>query len=134
MRIIRSHGSIGEGPGDTGDCERCQMVASGRAEKWEAGRDRRLHRFAKAEFVTSSPSMIRGWTQVNGRGFYGPDVRAPAASPVSMPQRGGRGGKRVPHYAKGNNGVGNGLDPQAPGNPPIYDGPGTGPGNRGRGK
>ena len=31
---------------------------------------------------------------------------------------------------KGNNGVGNGPDPQPPGNPPINDGPGTGPGNR----
>lgn len=38
---------------------------------------------------------------------------------------------------KGNNGVGNGLDPQPPGNPPINDGPGTtpgNPGNRGGGK
>ena len=37
----------------------------------------------------------------------------------------------------GNNGVGNGPDPQPPGNPPINDGPGTGPGNpgnRGRGR
>lgn len=32
---------------------------------------------------------------------------------------------------KGNNGVGNGVDPQPPGNPPINDGPGTGPGNPG---
>ena len=31
----------------------------------------------------------------------------------------------------GNNGVGNGLDPQPPGNPPINDGPGTSPGNPG---
>lgn len=30
--------------------------------------------------------------------------------------------------SKGNNGVGNGLDPQPPGNPPINDGPGTAPG------
>lgn len=29
---------------------------------------------------------------------------------------------------KGNNGVGNGLDGQPPGNPPINDGPGTAPG------
>ena len=29
---------------------------------------------------------------------------------------------------KGNNGVGNGVDPQPPGNPPINDGPGTSPG------
>lgn len=32
---------------------------------------------------------------------------------------------------KGNNGVGNGEDPQPPGNPPVNDGPGTGPGNPG---
>jgi hypothetical protein len=35
---------------------------------------------------------------------------------------------------KGNNGVGNGIDPPPPGNPPINDGPGTRPGfpgNRG---
>ena len=34
------------------------------------------------------------------------------------------------HY-KGNNGPGNGVDPQPPGNPPVNDGPGTGPGNPG---
>jgi hypothetical protein len=33
-----------------------------------------------------------------------------------------------PSVPEGNNGVGNGLDPQPPGNPPINDGPGTGPG------
>jgi hypothetical protein len=32
---------------------------------------------------------------------------------------------------KGNNGVGNGLDPQPPGNPPINDGTGTAPGDPG---
>jgi hypothetical protein len=32
---------------------------------------------------------------------------------------------------KGNNGVGNGLDPQPPGNPPVNDGPGTSPGSPG---
>src|SRR5262249_15150970 len=32
---------------------------------------------------------------------------------------------------KGNNGVGNGVDPQPPGNPPINDGPGTSPGDPG---
>lgn len=35
------------------------------------------------------------------------------------------------HHVKGNNGVGNGFDPQPPGNPPINDGPGTGLGNPG---
>lgn len=32
---------------------------------------------------------------------------------------------------KGNNGVGNGLDPQPPGNPPVNDGSGTAPGTPG---
>jgi hypothetical protein len=32
---------------------------------------------------------------------------------------------------KGNNGVGNGQDPQPPGNPPINDGSGAGPGHPG---
>lgn len=32
---------------------------------------------------------------------------------------------------KGNNGVGNGEDPQPPGDPPINDGPGTAPGSPG---
>jgi hypothetical protein len=36
-----------------------------------------------------------------------------------------------PSTPNGNNGVGNGVDPQPPGNPPINDGPGTGPGNPG---
>jgi hypothetical protein len=32
---------------------------------------------------------------------------------------------------RGNNGVGNEVDPQPPGNPPFNDFPGTGPGNPG---
>ena len=47
--------------------------------------------------------------------------------------------KAVPSFAangsdlkeKGNNGLGNGEDPQPPGNPKVNDGPGTGPGNPG---
>jgi hypothetical protein len=37
----------------------------------------------------------------------------------------------IAQSAKGNNGVGNGVDPQPPGNPPVNDGSGTGPGNPG---
>jgi hypothetical protein len=40
---------------------------------------------------------------------------------------GGGGGS----FTRGNNGVGNGIDPQPRGNPPVNDGPGTGPGNPG---
>ena len=39
-----------------------------------------------------------------------------------------------PTTPQGNNGVGNGVDPQPPGNPPVNDGPGTGPGNPGNKK
>lgn len=39
-----------------------------------------------------------------------------------------RGPRRGP---KGNNGVGNGFDPQPPGNPPVNDGGGTAPGHPG---
>jgi hypothetical protein len=45
--------------------------------------------------------------------------------------------KAIPTFAgsgsgraeNGNNGVGNGVDPQPPGNPPVNDGLGAGPGN-----
>jgi hypothetical protein len=37
------------------------------------------------------------------------------------------------HPTKGNNGVGNGLDAQPPGNPPVNDGEGTSPGTPGKG-
>lgn len=39
--------------------------------------------------------------------------------------------KKSNDVKKGNNGVGNGIDPQPPGNPPINDDVGTGPGNPG---
>ena len=41
------------------------------------------------------------------------------------------GGSSVTEREKGNNGVGNGIDGQPPGNPKVNDGPGTGPGNPG---
>ena len=48
------------------------------------------------------------------------------SSPAIAKSTGGR-----PSHPKGNNGVGNGIDPQPPGNPPVNDGPGTGPGHPG---
>lgn len=39
--------------------------------------------------------------------------------------------QRSKEIKRGNNGVGNGIDPQPPGNPPQNDGVGTGPGNPG---
>jgi hypothetical protein len=52
-----------------------------------------------------------------------------APTPARAASGGGSGDP--PKKPKGNNGVGNGVDPQPPGNPPINDGPGTGPGNPG---
>jgi hypothetical protein len=45
------------------------------------------------------------------------------------PEKGGGGDARG--GPKGNNGVGNGVDPAPPGKAPVNDGPGTGPGNPG---
>jgi len=52
--------------------------------------------------------------------------KAGASTVVVKPE-----GTISPTAGKGNNGVGNGIDPQPPGNPPVNDGPGTGPGNPG---
>lgn len=49
-------------------------------------------------------------------------------TPGLRPEQGEESGR---NGSKGNNGVGNGQDPQPPGNPPINDGPGTSPGNPG---
>jgi hypothetical protein len=43
----------------------------------------------------------------------------------------GSGSQSLSRPPKGNNGVGNGEDPAPPGNPPLNDGPGTGPGHPG---
>jgi hypothetical protein len=52
-----------------------------------------------------------------------------------VPQARGKdyGRKLPPGQMKvhGNNGLGNGVDPQPPGNPPVNDGPGRFPGNPG---
>jgi hypothetical protein len=45
------------------------------------------------------------------------------ASPAIAASTGGNKGP------KGNNGLGNGPDPQPPGNPKVNDGPGSGPGH-----
>jgi len=52
----------------------------------------------------------------------------PSDSPGNSGNHPGQDKDRGP---KGNNGVGNSLDPQPPGNPPVNDGPGTSPGSPG---
>ena len=47
----------------------------------------------------------------------------------AIPSFAGSGSGQAEH---GNNGVGNGQDPQPPGNPPINDGIGSGPGSPGK--
>lgn len=47
----------------------------------------------------------------------------------AIPAFAGSGSGRTEH---GNNGVGDGQDPQPPGNPPWNDDPGTSPGNPGK--
>ena len=59
-----------------------------------------------------------------------PAILTLKARPAFAQQGSGQGPSPNP-TGRGNNGVGNGVDPQPPGNPPINDGPGTGPGNPG---
>lgn len=74
--------------------------------------------------------FIRKSLMLSGGAFAamssGSRVGMPKLSANNMPMMAATG-----FIIHGNNGVGNGLDPQPPGDPPINDGPGTGPGNPG---
>jgi hypothetical protein len=75
---------------------------------------------ARREFIQKS-------LMLSGAAFVGMS----AADKLSIPKL---SSSAMPYMAatnRGNNGVGNGEDPQPPGDPPINDGPGTGPGNPG---
>jgi hypothetical protein len=78
-----------------------------------AARDRRAFLAAAGKFAVVTPPVM---TMLLSTSLASPAI---AAS--------GQGDNKV----HGNNGVGNGLDPQPPGDPPINDGPGTGPGHPG---
>ncbi len=80
----------------------------------------------------------------NCDGFAGQwlvDERAALVAKILEPYNSGKAGPKacdctIPKCPpckkpKGNNGVGNGEDPQPPGNPPVNDGDGTSPGDRG---
>jgi hypothetical protein len=83
-----------------------------------AGTDRRefLSKYGKAALV--APPAI---TMLLSTSMSSPAIAQSTGGGPSVPNRG-------PH---GNNGVGNGDDPQPPGNPPINDGAGSGPGSPG---
>ena len=59
-------------------------------------------------------------------------LSASLSSPAIAKSGGGGGGGNS--QTRGNNGLGNGVDAPPPGNPPLNDGPGHGPGNPGRGR
>jgi hypothetical protein len=66
--------------------------------------------------------------------FLATEVQAKKKPPLPSQLRGkAHGQPMAPHPKKvhGNNGLGNGIDPQPPGNPPVNDGPGAFPGNPG---
>lgn len=125
----RLRGPRGQGP------ERCGTPQPG--SNWGDG-DRR---WGRQQGLSRRP----GGCTPNGNGFPANPGQAegpgnPATSVGGPPNSGWPGmpgdwgppelpGNSGPH---GNNGVGNGIDPQPPGNPPVNDGPGTGPGNPGR--
>jgi len=55
----------------------------------------------------------------------------PPDKPVEHSDKSAKGSGKPPNN-NGNNGLGNGVDPQPPGNPPVNDGAGTSPGQSGR--
>ena len=71
---------------------------------------------------TKSESNSKGSKNPKTDSFLGPDAVMLTASDHTQ--------KKI-SPTKGNNGVGNGLDPAPPGNPRENDGPGTSPGNPG---
>src|SRR5262249_23831737 len=70
---------------------------------------------AKSGPVKDGPGSSRGPDKTGATDVAKKDTRA----------------KEVASKSKGNNGVGNGLDPHPPGNPPVNDGSGTSPGSPG---
>ena len=71
---------------------------------------------------TKSGSKSKGSSNSQTASFLGPDAVILTASDLT---------KNKVSPTKGNNGVGNGIDPAPPGNPRENDGPGTSPGNPG---
>ncbi|MDX1953550.1 MAG: hypothetical protein SFY81_15365 [Verrucomicrobiota bacterium] len=96
-----------------------QSFAGSSAQLSEPQKDKLLNRI---DFLVSTHSSVTETFQAASTFEYCPPC-PPQVSPECDPNK--------PNKPKGNNGVGNGYDPQPPGNPPINDGPGTGPGNPG---
>jgi hypothetical protein len=78
---------------------------------------------------TTGGTVVGGGT---GMGGNNPPANNPGMGGNNPPAN-NPGNPDKPDTPKGNNGVGNGVDPQPPGSPPVNDGPGTGPGNPGNG-
>lgn len=77
-----------------------------------------------------APPSFRGSTKPsNTRQSSNTGMQPSAPGPVQGQPATGQGVSQG--GPRGNNGLGNGLDPQPPGNPPQNDGPGTSPGNPG---
>jgi len=81
--------------------------------------------------MTETSSADRA--QADRRKFLGTAAKAAVIVPPAMTvlMSTSMASPAIAASVKGNNGVGNGQDPQPPGNPPVNDGPGTGPGNPG---
>jgi subtilase family serine protease len=84
------------------------------ADKKEPGRFRSPNAYDLWEKLGFTAIIRTNWLESQKRMVF------ESAVPIMVSARG-----------RGNNGVGNGIDPQRPGNPPVNDGAGTGPGNPG---
>jgi hypothetical protein len=122
----QSHGkgSGGKGSSGKGSHDRCSTGSNGKGSDGKGSGGKQSH----DKCSTGSNGKGSGGKGSGGKGSH---------DRCDSKQSHGKGsGGKGSHdmcggKVKGNNGVGNGLDPQPPGNPRVNDGPGTSPGNPG---
>ncbi|HEY3324537.1 MAG TPA: PA14 domain-containing protein [Planctomycetota bacterium] len=90
----------------------------------------RQYAYSRVEPLINHLFVKRGWFSIRWVGYL---QLVPGGSPDGSASDGttANNGNGQGQGSKGNNGVGNGVDPAPPGNPPVNDGAGTGPGNPG---
>lgn len=94
-----------------------EELAAAEAARKEMMEKKALERFAEIDTDANGSISKEEWLVHSKKMMEG---KRPGHGPGAQKRKG-----------HGNNGVGNGEDPAPPGNPPVNDGPGTGPGDPG---
>jgi hypothetical protein len=133
-------GSTGKGSGAKGSHDKCDSMQShgkGSGGKTSGGKGSHDRCDTKGSSGKGSDGKGSGGKASHDRCSTGSQGKGSGAKQSHGKGSDGKGsGSKGSHdkcdtKVKGNNGVGNGLDPQPPGNPRVNDGPGTSPGHPG---